>query len=79
MTINEKPTAPKSERFSNDIKNGERVRQAPDRTRSELLVLRLLMRQHRREDCRNAKANFHFERTVRYRRSNDEDQKALAL
>jgi hypothetical protein len=30
-----------------------------------------------RKDCRNAKGNFHFERIVRYRRSNDEDQKAL--
>jgi len=28
-------------------------------------------------DCRNAKANFHFERTVRYRKSNDEDQELL--
>jgi hypothetical protein len=26
-----------------------------------------------RKDCRNAKGNFHFERSVRYRRSNDED------
>ena len=34
-------------------------------------------RQHPSEDCRNAKGNFHFERTVRYRRSNDEDPKML--
>ena len=33
--------------------------------------------QHRSVDCRNAKANFHFERTVRYRKSNDEDQELL--
>ena len=30
-----------------------------------------------REDCRNAKGNFHFERTVRYRRSKDENQEVL--
>ena len=36
-----------------------------------------VFREHRRKDCCNAKGNFHFERTVRYRRSNDEDQKAL--
>jgi hypothetical protein len=33
--------------------------------------------QDRREDCGNAKGNFYFERTVRYRRSNDEDQEML--
>jgi hypothetical protein len=33
--------------------------------------------QHWGEDCRNAKGNFHFERTVRYRRSNDENQQVL--
>ena len=33
--------------------------------------------QHGCVDCRNAKANFHFERTVRYRKSNDEDQELL--
>jgi hypothetical protein len=32
---------------------------------------------YRREDSRNAKGNFHFERTVRYRRSNDENQEVL--
>jgi hypothetical protein len=36
-----------------------------------------VFRQHRCKDCSNAKGNFHFERTVRYRRSNDEDQKRL--
>ena len=32
-----------------------------------------------RVDCRNAKGNFHFERTVRYRKSNDENQEVLEI
>src|SRR5271157_5362301 len=38
-----------------------------------------MLRQHWDVDCLNAKGNFHFERTVRYRRSNDEDQEVLDL
>ena len=34
---------------------------------------------HGSEDCLNAKGNFHFERTVRYRRSNDENQEVLEV